>query len=249
MRVLTVAFPIVTLIGLASLAPSSRDLLWIAVRTCAAAQALTGRPTPCLALDPGASDRIGTAILRAPGSRMHLVVMPLSRIGGIEDPGLASRAGRDLWRAALAARPFVTDTYRGGLALADVGLAVNSVGGRSQDQLHVHVGCLEPGVRAALSRLPPGPDARAWRPLAVLLEETRFYRLRVPAAVADTFNPFEALTHLPGAERDLRDVSLAAASTAPGDPEPGFIVLAYRAPGSHAEKLLDHGCALAASSR
>ena len=247
MRVIVAAFPLVTLLGLAVITQSSRDILWLAVRTCVTTQALVGRPLPCLALDVGAPDRIGTAILRAPGSQAHLVVMPLASIVGIEDPGLSSHVGRGLWRAALAARSVTADVFGGTLALEDVGLAVNSVGGRSQDQLHIHVSCLEPGVREALRRHPPAADARAWRPLTVLLEDTPFYGLRVPKTEADRFNPFTDLKHLPGVGGDPRDVSVAVVSTDSGDPEPGFIVLAYRASDGHAEKLLDHGCALAAS--
>ena len=42
---------------------------------------------------------------------------------------------------------------------------------------------------------------------------------------------------------DLRETSFAALATPAGDPEPGFYVLAYRAPRASAEDLMDHTCA------
>jgi CDP-diacylglycerol pyrophosphatase len=67
----------------------------------------------------------------------------------------------------------------------------------------------------------------------------------VPEAEAERFNPFAALHALPGARPDLHRTSFAALATPPGDPEPGFILLAYRAPSASAEDVMDHSCAVA----
>ncbi|MCJ2009845.1 CDP-diacylglycerol diphosphatase, partial [Methylobacterium sp. J-092] len=67
----------------------------------------------------------------------------------------------------------------------------------------------------------------------------RYLALRVTAAEAERFNPFAALVRLPG-RRDLRQTSLAAVATPAGDPDPGYYVLAYRAPRASAEDLMDH---------
>src|SRR4029078_2239279 len=116
----------------------------------------------------------------------------------------------------------------------------------SQDQLHLHLDCLKPAVRAAVQRHAPLFTAR-WTPLKVPLEGARYYGLKVPASQADGFNPFASLAGLPGARRDLRATSLAAIS-APANDSGGFYLLAYHGRRSPVEKLLDPTCALASRS-
>ncbi|KAB1071748.1 CDP-diacylglycerol diphosphatase [Methylobacterium planeticum] len=226
----------------------SRNVLWAALQGCILAKKATGRMFPCLSVDLGDKDRPGAAVLRAPGAATHLVVMPTDDVSGIEAPQLQRSAGNAYWRAALAARPLVTEALKGRLPLDRVGMAVNSAGGRSQDQLHIHVDCIEPRVRTALLR--HGQAVRDnWTTFPIALQGRRFFAMRVRAADVDGFNPFAALTHLPGKSTDLRAVGIAVFSTARDDPAPGFIVLANRASGSFAgELLLDHTCAEASQA-
>lgn len=230
----------------AAYAGVTRDTLWVVTRTCVAAQATFGKPFPCLRVDLGSHDRPGFAILKAPLLKTEVVVMPTDRIAGIEDRSLRKASGAAYWRAAAEARHFVTDALKGRLDTSDVAFAVNSQGGRSQDQLHVHLDCVRPTVRAAL-RAHSGIFTADWRPLPFLLGGERYYGKLIPADALDRLNPFEQLAHLPG-PHDLRATSLAMISTAPGDPVPGAYLLAYRAGDSHAEWLLDHDCALAATT-
>lgn len=222
----------------------SRGILWTALQGCILAKRTLGRSFPCLSVDLGDAGRPGTAVLRAPGQPTHTVVMPTADVVGLEAPVLQQADGAAYWRAALAARRSVTEAIGGRLLIEGVGLAVNSAGGRSQDQLHIHLDCLKPGVRAVLQRYGAGVTAR-WAPLPVALQGSRFFAMRIPAAEADSFNPFAALMRLPGHRTNLRATSLAAVATSPQDPDPGFYVLANRSPGSHAETLLDHTCAAA----
>lgn len=260
-RALLLATALVT-IDPASAGPDpTRDVLWAALKTCILAKRFADRPFPCLAVDLGDADRPGTAILRAPGRSAHFVVMPTDTVSGVEAPVLRGPRGAAYWRAALAARHLVSDAVRDGRAAEDVGLAVNSVGGRSQDQLHIHLACVRPGVASALKRTADGLGS-TWRPLPVRLQGSRFFALRLDEAGLTAFNPFNALAHLPGRAASLRDVSLAMVAvppraspaateigpvrTAATGPDPGrardFVLLAYRAPSAHAEKLLDPSC-------
>ncbi|MEH3146274.1 MAG: CDP-diacylglycerol diphosphatase [Methylobacterium frigidaeris] len=223
----------------------SRDVLWVALQGCLLNKKTTGRSYPCLSVDPGDRDRPGTAVLRAPGQPTHLVVMPTADVVGLEAPELQTPKGAFYWRAALAARRDVAEAIKGGRPLDEIGLAVNSSGGRSQDQLHIHVDCVQAGVLAALEQRIGAVGTGAWTvvPLPVGGRRWhRFFAMRISLAQAETFNPFEALTRLPGARTDLKQTSLAMVSTPPSDPQRGYVVLAYRSPGSHAESLLDHRC-------
>ncbi|GJD35983.1 CDP-diacylglycerol diphosphatase [Methylobacterium aerolatum] len=221
----------------------TRDVLWMALKTCVLAKRLANRTFPCLAVDLGEGDRPGSAVLRAPGEPTHLVVMPTDTVKGLEAPILRGPRGTAYWQAALAARRYVTEALNGRVPENDIGLAVNSAKGRSQDQLHIHLDCLRPKVVEALNAHGRGVGPQ-WKPFPVRLAGDRFLALRVAAAEVGAFNPFAALARLPG-RRDLTRTSLAAVATRPDDPVPGLIVLAYRAPLASAEDIMDHTCAVA----
>ena len=89
---------------------------------------------------------------------------------------------------------------------------------------------------------------RNWAPFPVPLAYDRFQAMRVRAADIEGFNPFAALTTLPG-RRDLTRTTFAAVATRPNDPEPGLILLAYRGKQASAEDIMDHGCAIAEPRR
>lgn len=219
----------------------SRDVLWIALQGCLLTKKTTGRAFPCLSVDLGDRDRPGTAVLRAPGQPTHTVVMPTAAVVGLEAPGLQQSAGNAYWKAALAARSDVVSALGGRWPVEEVGLAVNSVGGRSQDQLHIHLDCIRPSVRAALRRHSQRLGA-TWSAFPVPLLGRRFLVRGIAAAEVDGFNPFAALRQLPGRAPDLRATSFAIIAREGHDPDRGFAMLAYQSPEAHAEMLLDHAC-------
>jgi CDP-diacylglycerol pyrophosphatase len=225
----------------------SRDVLWMALKTCVLAKTLANRTFPCLSVDLGEGERPGTAVLRAPGEPTHIVVMPTDTVKGLEASALRGPRGAAYWRAALAARHFVSDALKDRVPEGEVALAVNSARGRSQDQLHIHLDCLRPKVLEALDVHGRGVRP-AWKPFPVPLAGDRFQAMRVRAWEAPAFNPFAALTRLPG-RRDLTRTSFAAVATRPDDAEPGYILLAYRAPIASAEDIMDHTCAIAPTRR
>lgn len=159
----------------------------------------------------------------------------------MEAPELQQASGAIYLQEALTARRYVVDALGGRLAIEDVGLAVNSAGGRSQDQLHIHLDCVKPGVRLALQRY-AAEIGRNLAPMSIALQRRRFFALWVPADEAKSFNPFAALSRLPGRTVNLRETSFAVISAPAGDARPGLFVLAYRSTQTHAEILLDHQC-------
>ena len=225
----------------------SRDVLWAALKTCVVAKKLTNRTFPCLDVNLGDKERAGTAVLRAPGEPTHIVVMPTDTVPGLEAPSLRGPRGVAYWRAALSARHFVSGALKGRQTVEDVGLAVNSAGGRSQDQLHIHLDCMRVSVLTALKAHGRGVHEK-WAPLPMPLAGHRYFAMRVAVAEIDRFNPFAALGHLPGRRPDLRNTSFAALAVPARDPTPGFILLAYQRPSASAEELMDHTCATANKS-
>ncbi|MFE1602989.1 CDP-diacylglycerol diphosphatase [Methylobacterium sp. ID0610] len=223
----------------------SRNSLWLVVRTCIEAERLAGLSFPCLRVKAGDAANPGYALVRPPGAQSHLLLVPTTPVSGIEAPALQRDPGAAYWRDALEARQSVVDALKGRVSLNDVALAVNSKGGRSQDQLHIHLDCVAPRVRTALNAQ-AGTIDRRWTRLPFMLEKDYYYVMRVSAVEARSFNPFATLINPPFAASRLSSASLAAVATSPNDPNAGFYILAFQAPFAHAERLLDHQCEIAA---
>jgi CDP-diacylglycerol pyrophosphatase len=126
-------------------------------------------------------------------------------------------------------------------------LAVNSVYGRSQNQLHIHVDCVRPDVRDYVvfysAELPP-----RWTDWTVTFDDHRYLAMRLDG-VADLsgINLFDMLAHtVPGAYDEMGNWSLVVVGLEPI----GFVVFAGHvnpatADRGAAEELQDHGCLLA----
>jgi len=224
-----------------------RNVLWVVLQSCISTKALIGESFPCLVVDPGDRDVPGTAVLRAPGQKTHTVVIPTNNVIGIEDSELQHDAGYTYWRAALSARSFVTAALMGRLRTEDVGMAVNSAGGRSQDQLHIHLDCINMDVKSALQQM--GHTIRThWNEFPLTLAGSRFFAKRITANEASDFNPFSAVKSLPVKNIHSEWISFAVFSASQPGVDAGLYIFAYHAPESHAEKLLDHRCRVVLSS-
>jgi len=218
-----------------------RDALWIVLQSCVIAKKTAGISFPCLNVNLGSSTDPGFAALRAPLSATRVLVMPIEKVEGIESPILQRPDASAYWRAALGARQYVTDALGARVPLSDVAMAVNSSMGRSQDQLHIHVDCVQPSVRSALRQHASAFGTR-WAPLPFSLLGARYFGRKVAAQDVEAFNPFASLASLPGARKDLRATSMALVGAPADDPSGGFYVLAYRGSRSPVENLLDPSC-------
>jgi len=130
----------------------------------------------------------------------------------------------------------------------DVGIAVNSIYGRTQDLLHLHVDCLRLDVRDALhARL--ASVGRGWS-APITLAGHSYYALRLDGDDSVPANPFVELAQglkVPPADMGAWTLVLAGATFGDG---PGFVLLAARTDPAigfdgSGEELQDHDCALA----
>jgi CDP-diacylglycerol pyrophosphatase len=197
-------------------------------------------PKPCerLVLSDATGLEDGYAVLHDRKGGAHFLLIPTRTLSGIESPELLAAGTPNYFDAAWTARAELERTVGHALRREAIGMAVNSQHARSQDQLHIHVECLEPRVRAALekqaSRL-----SDAWTPFA--LDGWDLVGLRVRGENLGAANPFTLLAAgLPQAKRDMGRYSLLVAGLALAD-GPGFAVLAGTGPGT--ERLLDASCA------
>lgn len=221
------------------------DALWKIVHgKCAPSEAASGDPAPCLAVDLAG----GYAVLKDIRGKTQVLVIPTAKVTGIESPELLAPGAPNYWRAAWAARSFVGKFAGRDTPRPDVLLAVNSIDGRSQNQLHIHVDCIDPGVRDALAAALPDIGPR-WRPLNVDLAGHRYQAMRLSGDDL-TQNPFKLLADGDATARaDMGPETLVVAGVQFPGGAPGFVLLsdhADLAAGDHGsgEDLMDHTCSV-----
>lgn len=201
-------------------------------------------PAPCISVSmrgSGPTSR-GFALLADQKGGAHFLLIPTQSITGIESPALRAPGALNFFDAAWKARA-VLDTVVGRPVAREItGLAVNSIWARSQDQLHIHIGCLRPFVYEALHADADRIGA-TWSPLT--LRGFRYQAIRINGQNLDSTNPFKLLAdRLQGAKDAMGQFTLFVAGMDFKDGS-GFVALAGRyAPGT--ETLLDSSCALAA---
>ncbi len=225
-------------------AAHDRKALWQIVHdVCVPDMRLRGRPAPCARVDL----RGGFVVLDNIAVRRHVLLIPIRRITGIEDPQLLSPTGPNYWQAAWEARAAVAQRLGRQMPREAIALAVNSALSRTQDQLHIHVDCLRPDVAAAL-RVHGDRIGRRWSNLPTPLAGKRYRAMRVLGLELGSRDPFKVLADGdPIARTDMGEQTLVVAGYRSRHGKPGFVLLAGRADPStgdraHGEDLLDHRC-------
>lgn len=204
-------------------------------------------PAPCISVSLRGSGpaAAGFALLADQKGGAHFLLIPTQSISGIESPAVRAPGALNFFDAAWNARAVLDTVVGHPVAREVIGLAVNSIWARSQDQLHIHIGCLRPFVYDALHADAPRIGA-TWSPLTMSV--FRYQAIRINGRDLHSTNLFERLADgLPGARDAMGQFTLFVAGMAFKE-GPGFLVLAGRSvPGT--ETLLDASCALAGGLR
>jgi CDP-diacylglycerol pyrophosphatase len=226
------------------------NALWNIIHDrCVPHQQQTSDPAPCTVvdLDPGLAH--GYVVLKDLVGKTQFLVMPTVRISGIESPQLLSRDAANYWQDAWEARQFVIARAGQDMARDQIGMAINSRYGRSQNQLHIHVDCVRPDVHEAL--VAHAAAIRSlWSPFPVALEGHSYMAMRIARADLSDVNPFMLLAQgVPGAEADMGSQTLVIVGAVLAGDEPGFYLLTDHADLLHldrasGEDLLDHDCTI-----
>ena len=226
------------------------NALWRVVHgLCVTDQKLLGLPAPCRRVDL----RQGWALVKDSEQRSHLLLVPLRRISGIESPALQERGSPNYWQYAWDQRGEFAALVGKPTPREDIGMAVNSLYGRTQNQLHIHIDCLRPGVVQTLGFQLPfiGP---AWSPLRGTVLTGYRARLLLGAELG-TRDPFKLLARASSAARsDMTAQTLVVAAVTLRDGRPGFVLMAHEAQlpdwdVAGGEGLLDHSCAVLGGQR
>ena len=222
------------------------NALWRVVHDlCLTDARLTGLPAPCLAVNR----RGGYAVLKDIKGRTQLLLIPTVRVRGIESARLLAGDTPNYWQAAWNARGYFEHEAGRDVARDDIGMAINSAFGRSQEQLHIHLDCVRPSVKAALAAHADEIGER-WSPFPWPLAGERYEARRLEGAELGARDPFKLLARgLPAAGANMGAWTLAVLGARFESGRPGFILLAAQGgvPANvegASESLLDHHCAV-----
>jgi CDP-diacylglycerol pyrophosphatase len=204
-----------------------RDALWRVVQVCKEADRLTHAPLPCIAVQPPTSSRPGYALVPAPLTPEFLVV-PTAKIAGIESPGLLGAGAPNWWAYAWETRHVLEERIHSVLPHNAVVLGINSVAARSQDQLHIHVGCIAPWAQRLI--IPYAERARRrWTDFPAPLLAQRFRWSRLDSEDLNRANPFDKLADdLPRKRAGMGARGLAVLGWTFVDGRNGFLLFSNR---------------------
>ncbi len=199
-------------------------------------------PAPCVSVQTVGQDPLsdGFAVLHDRKGGAHFLLIPTRTITGIESVEARAPGALNYFDAAWRARKVLAADIGHQPPRSAVGLAVNSIHSRSQDQLHIHISCLRPFVYRAL-QAQASRIGDTWSVISIALWHYQAMRIKGPEL--GTTNPFALLANLlPGAKDSMAEYTLlvAGAQFAEGS---GFVVLAGRGVPA-GELLLDSSCAV-----
>ena len=219
------------------------DALWkIVSENCVPTQKSQGRPGKCQFVDLAGR----YAVLKDMHGDTRFLLLPTERITGIESQLLLQPGSANYWRAAWEARRYVEERAGRRVPRDMVGLSINSARRRSQNQLHIHIDCVQPDLRAAL-RQHEAEIPEDWPKQPLLLAGHAYYATRVIGADLGDTDPFQRLAQRfadPGKEMGQQSLSLIGAEFSDG--RPGFYLLDSPADeqGATADVVLDRRCKL-----
>src|SRR6202521_1035313 len=235
---------------------AQRDLppntLWEVVHNlCVPGQSEYHDPKPCLQVDLHGGIESGFAILRDPRGGTQFLLIPTTRISGIESPAVRGPNAANYFADAWEARTYIADALHQTLPRDGIARAINSAASRSQDQLHIHLSCISPDTLRALHKN-EGRIGDQWALFNVPLFGHYYIAMWVTGEHLSPYNPFKLLAErLPVAARDMGNRTLVVVGLTRSDGTKGFVILAdqankRRGDMAFGEELLDHACHIAA---
>jgi CDP-diacylglycerol pyrophosphatase len=220
-----------------------RNALWRIVEICIANHELTGASFPCLKVNMIDGIERGFTILRPPFGKHDTILTPTIKIPGIEDPSLQAADAPNYFEDAWNARAFLSDGVNKPLARDDVGLVVNSRLSRTQDQLHIHLGCLSAEAKRALQIIAPQLSETHWLSLKRPIRGLAFWGRRLDQEALAGINPFRIVANDKPKNVSMEQLTIVVAGYLPVEGRGGFIILVAQSGRDRAgEEVLDFSC-------
>jgi CDP-diacylglycerol pyrophosphatase len=212
-------------------------------RNCVPYQKANGKPDPCAAVDLNGH----YAILKDLVGASQFLLVATTPEPGIEGTDLEDQSAPNYFEDAWKARHFMDDRLGRAVPRDVVGLAINSVAGRTQNRLHIHIDCARADVLLEL-KANAGSIGTKWTKILGGLVGHPYRFLRIETADLSGVNPFTLLAaDLPQGDERMGEQTLVAIASAMPDGNDGFYLLtdhvgATQGDIGSGEELLDHSC-------
>jgi CDP-diacylglycerol pyrophosphatase len=121
------------------------DVLWKNVHgRCVPDMLANHVPAPCVSVNLTAGEEDGFVVWKDSVGNSQYLVMPTKKITGIESSELLLPNAANYFADAWMVTALVDQQLHQTLPRSFFALAINSVSGRSQNQLHIHIDCIRP---------------------------------------------------------------------------------------------------------
>lgn len=225
-------------------AKADSNFLWNTVNgKCVPHERAQQLPGPCSEVSLAG----GYAVYQANEGAYQYLLIPTRRVTGIEDPYLQTAAAPNYFADAWSARKWSEMKLGVTVPRQDISLAVNSLYGRTQNQLHIHIDCLRPDVAAALAEK-AGLIGNGWTPITLPPARHIYLVTQIISPDLAGINPFALIAaQQPGQDMASETAVVIAAEFSGG--KQGFYLLSSRANLSegdrgNGEELQDTSCAI-----
>jgi CDP-diacylglycerol pyrophosphatase len=231
----------------------SSNALWEVVHNiCVPGQAQHHDPRPCIRVDLKGGTENGFAILRDPRGGTQFLLIPTTRISGIESPIVRGPNAPNYFADAWKVRTYIDEALHQTLPQDGIGLAINSAAGRSQNQLHIHFSCVRAETLEALHKNEEKIGDH-WSRLNVSLSGHNYMAMWVQGNDLSLHNPFRLLAErLPDATRNMGSYTIVVIGLTRADGTKGFVILTNqvkKGDPANGEELLDHTCRIVAMGK
>jgi len=203
-----------------------RFAIWDAVNQACRA----GQPQTCDLYDSHRKVAI-LRFLARPNDDVHHLLIPTVRLSGIEEsipiPNSVhlSQPVPNYFAEAWQERSRIHHCAGSSVARSEISLAINSVKGRSQDQLHIHLSKICPTVRNMLAQA--GNITGSWSRAPGTLGNLGYSVMKIDEDNL-TSNPFHLLAAMPGARARMGEYTLVVVGAELGTTQSGFFLLARK---------------------
>ena len=211
----------------------SRGALWKVVQACVANRALTGAAFPCLKVDVSQETSAATSSCARRGERPTSSWRLREKSSASKTRRFRRRRRQTISRMLGTPAPFSQTSAKSRSRADDVALAVNPRLSRSQDQLHIHIGCLSRRMRRRLQTLAPELPEDGWARIrgpmnvANAPDGPGLWARRIDSETLAGVNPFRLAAEGRSDEVESRSrLMVAVAGVQLADGRGGFVLLA-----------------------
>ena len=224
------------------------DFLWKVVSLeCVPNQKNNNSPVPCVEVSFQKDGERGYAVFKDRNGPLQYLLLPTTKIMGIEDPEVLTDKGPNYFYQAWEARSHLEKMYRSSIAPEEISLTLNSLFGRSQNQLHIHISCTRPDVKT-LIHTNLDQIGFVWSEFPKEIFGHKYFSRRITVQQLKEENAFQLLAKdLPEAKANMQAFGLAVVAIKNAMDKVEFVMLANRADLSktdkgHVEEIQDHQC-------